>query len=210
LLVLFLFPNACAVLKSAGFLKSLLSPVKTVEPNGMHMNKSKLLIWVIASVTAGTALYVILPMHWKYWWYMLQIWIQGDNPFKKFPFWVLPVSIMLDLVLIFKLIASYGIFKLQRWGRTLAIYALSADFLLRLVGFINRVTYNWLHPEMIQRQKEILESALSRGYVRVTTISAIPGYIIGLLSLMSIIILIIRPVKERFLRGTRGTQSENA
>jgi hypothetical protein len=165
----------------------------------MHMNKTKLLIWVIASVTAGTALYILLPTHWKYWWHTIQWWIQEGYPFKKFPFWVLPLGIIFDLILMLKLIASYGMFKLQSWGRTIAIYALSADFLLRLAGFINVHTYYWRHPEMVQRHKEMLESALSQGGVRVTTISVIPGYIIGLLSLISVIILIIRPVKERFI-----------
>ena len=166
----------------------------------MHMSGIKSLIWVIASVTAATALYVLLPTHWKYWWHMLQLWIQGDSPYRDFTFWVLPVGIFFDLILIFKLIASYGLFKLQCWGRTLAIYVLFADFLLRLAGFINVYTYYWRHPEMVQRHKEMLESALSRGYAQVTTISAIPGYIIGLLSLISVIILIIRPAKGGFLR----------
>ncbi len=176
----------------------------------MHINKSKFLIWLIASVTAGTALYDILPTYWQYWWHMLQLWIQGNNPYRDFPFWVLPVGIVFDLILVFKLIAAYGMFKFKHWGRILAIYVLSADFLLRLAGFINRVTYYWRHPEMVQRHKEMLESALSQGYVEVTTISAIPGYIVGLLSLISIIILITGPVKERFRRIPIETKSESA
>jgi hypothetical protein len=161
------------------------------------MNKTRLLIWGIASVTAGTALYVLLPI-WKHWWYILQFWIQGGNPYKDFPFWVLPGQVLLDLMLMLKLIASYGMFRFQSWARTLAIYVLSADFLLRLAGFINVHTYYWRHPEMVQRHKEMFESALSRGYVFEFTISLIPGYIIGLLSLISVIILILRPVNERF------------
>jgi hypothetical protein len=175
------------------------------------MNKSKSLIWLIASLTAGTALYVILPTYWKYWWQMLQLWIQGDNPYRDFPFWVLPVGIVFDLILVFKLIAAYGMFKFKHWGRTLAIYVLSGDFLLRLAGFINSVTYHWRHPEMVQRHKEMLESMASQGGIQIITISLIPGYIIGLLSLISVIILIIRPVKERFKGIPVEThKSENA
>ena len=111
------------------------------------MNKTKLLIWVIAFLTAGTALYVLFPTHWKYWWDMLHFWIQEGNPFKGFPFWVLLPGIIFDLILIFKLIASYSMFKLQSWGRTLAIYVLSADFLLGLAGFINQQTFSWRHHE---------------------------------------------------------------
>ncbi len=145
------------------------------------------MIWGVASVTAGTALYVLFPTHWKYWWHTIQWWIQVGNPFKEFPFWVLPLGIILDLVLILKLIASYGMVRFQSWGRILAIYVLSADFLFGLAGFINMQIYYLRHPELVQRHKEMLESAL-------------PEYVIGLLSLISIIILFTRPVKERFGR----------
>jgi hypothetical protein len=175
------------------------------------MNKTKSLIWVIASVTAGTALYVLLPTHWKYWWYMLQLWIQEGNPFKSFPFWVLPGTVFLDLILIFKLIASYGMFRFQSWGRTLAISVLSADFIFRLAGFINVQIYSWRHPEMIQRYNEWMESMASRGDIQRISISLIPGYIIGLLSLISVIVLIIRPVRERFRKvAIEADKSESA
>jgi hypothetical protein len=106
------------------------------------------------------------------------------------------------------MIASYGLFKFQSWGRTLAIYVLSTDFLIRLAGFINMVTYHWRHPEMIQRYKEWMAT---HEQVQRITISLIPGYIIGLLSLISVIILIIRPVKERFVRvSVEALKSENA
>jgi hypothetical protein len=175
------------------------------------MNKTRLLIWGIASVTAGTALYVLLPTHWKHWWYILQLWIQGDNPYKSFPFWVLPGEVLLNLILIFKLIASYGMFRFQSWGRTLAIYVLSADFIFRLAGFINVQTYRWRHPEMIQRYNEWMESMASHGDIQRITISFIPGYIIGLLSLISVIILIIGPVKDRFRKvAIEADKSESA
>ena len=163
----------------------------------MHMDKTKSLIWVIASVTAGTALYILLPGHWKYWWYMLQSWIQDGNPFRNFPFWVLPAGIIFDLVLIFKLIASYGMFKLQSWGRTLALYVLSVDFLLRLAGFINVLTYPSRHPEMIQRYNEMNSMP---GHVTIITGSLIPSYIIGLLSLICGILLMTKPVRNTFRR----------
>jgi len=177
----------------------------------MHMDKTRLLIWGIASVTAGTALYILLPSHWKHWWHTLQLWIQEGNPYKSFPFWVLPGEIFLDLILIFKLIASYGMFRFQSWGRTLAIYVLSVDFIFRLAGFINVQTYHWRHPEMIQRYNEWMESMASHGDIQRITISLIPSYIIGLLSLMSVIILITRPVKERFITApVEAHKSESA
>ena len=172
------------------------------------MDKTKSLIWAIGSVTAVTALYILLPSHWKHWWYTLQSWIQEGNPYKNFPFWVLPAGIIFDLILIFKLIASCGMFKLQSWGRALAIYVLSADFLLRLAGFINVLTYISRHPEMIQRYNEMKSMP---GHITIITGSLIPSYIIGLLSLISAIILITRPVKERFIRApVEARKSESA
>jgi hypothetical protein len=172
------------------------------------MDKTKSLIWAIASVTAVTALYILLPSHWKHWWYTLQSWIQEGNPYKNFPFWVLPAGIIFDLILIFKLIASCGMFKLQSWGRTHAIYVLSADFFLRLAGFINVLTYPSRHPEMIQRYNEMKSMP---GHITIITGSLIPSYIIGLLSLISAIILITRPVKERFIRApVEARKSESA
>ncbi len=142
---------------------------------------------------------------------MLQSWIQEGNPFKNFPFWVVPVGIFFDLILISKLVASYGMVRFQSWGRTLAIYVLSTDFIFRLAGFINVQTYPWRHPGMIQRYNEWVESVASRGNIQTITISLIPSYIIGLLSLISVIILIIRPVKERFKQvAIEADKSESA
>jgi hypothetical protein len=173
------------------------------------MNKTKLLIWVIALVNAGTALYVLLPTHWKHWWHMFQLWIREEGAFNNFPFWVLAAGIILDLILILKLIAAYGLFRFQAWGRALAIYVLTADFLFRLAGFINVLTYDWHHPEMIQRYNEMKSMTLpGEGTIEG---SLIASYIIGLLSLISVIILVVRPVKER-LRTIAGEayKSESA
>jgi len=160
------------------------------------MNKTKLLIWVIALVTGGTALYVLLPTHWKHWWHMLQLWVREEGAVNNFPFWVLTAGIILDLLLILKLVAAYGLFRLQAWGRALALYVLSAEFLFRLAGFINVLTYDWRYPEMIRRHNEMKSmTLLGEGTI---TVSLIPSYIIGLLSLISVIILMIRPIKERF------------
>ena len=89
-------------------------------------------------------------------------------------------------------------FKLQSWGRTLAIYVLSADFIIRIAGFINVQTYYWWHPEMIQRYNE-MTSMPSLGHVTITG-SYIPSYIIGLLSLICGILLMTKPVRNTFRR----------
>jgi hypothetical protein len=156
------------------------------------MNKTRLLIWVIAFFVAGTALYDLLPTFWRHWWNVLQLWIQGDNPYKSFPFWVLPVEVFFDLIYIFKLIASYGMFRFRSWGRTLAVYVLSADFIIGLIGFINRQTYHWRHPE---------PPPIPPGYVQVQVISLWPFYIIAIISLLSVIALTKKSVRVGFEKG---------
>ncbi len=154
--------------------------------------KSKFLIWMIAAVTAGAALYIGLPINCTLWWQQLQLWIQD------YPFWLISVAIISSLIPIFKLVAAYGLYKLRNWGRMLAIYTLSTDFLIRLAGFINQITYYWRHPEMVQRDKELLASALANKKMAVIHINLIPGYIIAISSLICVILLFLRPVKEVF------------
>jgi hypothetical protein len=145
-------------------------------------------------------------MDWKYRWDTIQFWIQVGNPFK-IPFWLF-LWIIFEFILILKLIASYGLFRFRSWGRTLAIYILSADFISRLAGFVNVQTSHWRHPEMIQRYNEWVASHPNTQRI---TISFIPGYIIGLLSLISVIILVIKPVKEKFRKNAiKADRSESA
>ena len=150
-------------------------------------------------VTVGTALYDLFPTYWKHWWVTFQLWVQGQDPFGNLSFWVLPATILFDLCLIFKLIASWGMFRLRSWGKTAAIYLLSADFLFRLAGFINVQTYYWRHPERFQPDLELLSEVKSMpSHYEMITVSYIPSYIIGLLSLLSVFILLNGSVRKAF------------
>jgi hypothetical protein len=53
-------------------------------------------------------------------------------------------------------VAAYGLFKIRRWGKNLTVGILSADFIIRAIGFIHISTYSWRHPEI----KQIAENAL--------------------------------------------------
>jgi hypothetical protein len=119
--------------------------------------------------------------------------IQGENPFRYFQLWTYAVWFLFDITLIFKFISSYGLFRFRKWGRTVTVCALFSDFLLRLGGVINAWTYDLRHPELyakLQSNPPLPEYAI--------TYSMIPSYVIALLSLISAIILLSKPVEEFF------------
>ena len=95
--------------------------------------------------------------------------------------------ILFDTVVILKLVSAYGLFRIRLWGRIVAIVVLSFDFLVRLAGAINTWTYNIRHPEL---------PPIPENTTLVEVISMWPSYIIGIISLLSVIILLSRPVKE--------------
>jgi hypothetical protein len=140
----------------------------------MKACKSKIIIWLIAAIIAGTVFYILLPNYWKR--NSLALWIQFGNQLKYLPFWKILLIILFDLILLFRLIASYGLIRLRNWGRVIAICVLSADFLFRLWAFI----YGLIYFHTIEN-------------------SFIPSHLIGALSLILLVTLMRKPIKERFL-----------
>ena len=166
----------------------------------------KYLLRIIAVVTAATAFYVLFPTYWlmRHWWQIISAYFQGVNPFQYFEFWIYPAWALMDLILIFKLISSYRLFRFRKWGRTVALYVLFSDFLLRLGGVINTWTYHFRHPELyskLQSNPPLPEYTL--------TYSMIPSYVIALLSLISVIILLSKPVKEIYLSNSHNNRFHN-
>lgn len=100
--------------------------------------------------------------------------------------------ILFNLILLGKLLAIYGLLRFKLWGRNIAICVLTSDFLLRLAGAVNMWTFQLRHPE----PPSIPASSES---VYVGTVSVIPSYVIGLLSLISVIILTRKNIREAFL-----------
>lgn len=154
----------------------------------MHENRTRFLIRLIAVGTTGTALYVLLPTYWKYWWEIIGFWVrEGISPFARHASWLFPAMILFDLILLFKLVTAYGLFRLRSWAITPAICVLSLDFIFRLWGAINTWTYTLRHPE---------PPPIPTEGVVVKVISMWPSYIIGAISLVSLIILFRKSVRE--------------
>jgi hypothetical protein len=161
----------------------------------MQMDKKILLVRAVAIVTAGTAVYLLVTGHLKYWWHLFQLFIEFPPLFfHHFDPFIFLLSMVVYLIIIFKFIAAFGMFKLESWSRKLAISVLSVDFLLRLAGAINTLTWYLRHPEA-QPISEIIQGFES-GEVEVVVVSLLSSYIIGAISLIFIIILTRRFVKE--------------
>ena len=154
----------------------------------MQDSRIRFLIRLIALATVGTALYVLLPIYWKYWWDIIGLWVrQGKTPFAGHASWLFPSLILFDLILLFKLVVAYGLFRLRPWAITFAFWVLIFDFLLRLCGAINTWTYTLRHPE---------PPPIPTEGVVLKVISYWPSYIIGAISLVSLIILFRKSVRE--------------
>jgi hypothetical protein len=147
-----------------------------------RMNKTERWIWAVAAVTAGTALY-LLPDLCEGWSIELHMWLrEGNPPFIKYSI-LTKMLAFYGLIFVAKVIASYGLFRFRSWGRTLAICALSVEFLYILPWVIKAITVYLRHPEWVRFH---------------TIIKLILGWTPGYLSLICVIILLAGPVRERF------------
>jgi hypothetical protein len=130
-------------------------------------------------------------------WYLSEI-MKGQYPIAAKDVWMVGITFFAFIILLLRPVAAYGLFYLRRWGKTLAVAIFTGDFIIRAIGFINISTYSLRHPESRQLAATIMKSiadAQARGEkTHYEIISMVPSYIIGLISLISVIILLkIKP-----------------
>lgn len=155
------------------------------------------IIKVIALIIAASALYPIIGS-WDSIWWGLAATLQGQDDFSSLnkSLWFGPTTIILYVIILFKLIAAHGLFRLKSWGRTLTIGVLFCDFLIKLLGAVNIWTYYWRHPEALEMIESLQASSQD---VHVQTVSMWPSYISGVFSLICIVFLLRQSTKEKFL-----------
>ncbi len=160
--------------------------------NQVVMNKdSRFITILVASLTAGTALYILVRGWWEIIYFFSSL-VRGDYPFDVMPWWMMAGGIVIYLVTLGKTISAYGVYRLRPWGWGLALLALSIDFLYRLFGAINYFTFSIQHPEPLP---------IPPGYADIKVVSLWPSYIICLISLLSIVALTRKSVKVAFKKG---------
>ncbi len=151
------------------------------------MNK-KSLIWIIATVTLVPSLDSLLRdyrgiVHYFEWL------INGEIPNEIMPLWLTIGTFFIYAVLLLRPISAYGLFRLSKWGKPLAIGTLILDFTIRLAGFINAWTYYYRNPEARKMLEEV-EKQIASGQVQAIQYSMIPSYIIAATCVVSVVILL--------------------
>lgn len=161
----------------------------------------RLFVRSIAIIIAITALYVLYD--WKAIGLLFSDLIHGNLQSDIVPWWLNIMTLVFYVAQIAKLIASYGLFQLQSWGRNIVIYGLVSDFLVRLFGAINLWTYYDRHPELLEVHKKMFESlakARQEGEVVYSeVISMWPSYVLGILNILLALIIFL-PVTKTVLK----------
>jgi hypothetical protein len=97
--------------------------------------------------------------------------------------------LFLLFIQILKVLSGSGLLFLKNWGRNLAIPVLILESLVRLAGVINYWTYTLRHPETSTIPPE--------GTIK-AVISLWPGYVDFLIILISLLVLLSKPVAKVF------------
>ena len=94
----------------------------------------KSLVKTIAAVCALIGIY-FLVLNWRgYVWHLSEL-IKGQYPFVDHEIWMVVITIGATIILLLRPIAGYGLFKLKKWGKNLAVCVLATDFLGRPLFF---------------------------------------------------------------------------
>ena len=153
----------------------------------------KLLVKTIAAVCALIGIYYLF-LNWRgHVWYLSELY-KGQYPFVDHDIWMVVITIGATIILLLRPIAGYALFRLKKWGKNLAVCVLATDFLIRGIGFIHTWTYSIRNPQQKKIAEEMLKSAKeaqARGEnVHIEAVSMIPSYIIGIVSLISVVLLL--------------------
>jgi len=175
---------------------------QTTGPNpsgGVFLTAGKMkkyIILFIAALTGGTALYVLIPEHLRYWAHVVGDIARGQNPFADTPVGLLALMIGFDAILLGKLIAATGLIFLAKWAWPLSMVVLSGDVIMRIIGIINILTTS---------EDEYLPAFDAEAVV--FTVSTYPTYIITAISVASLIALASRPIRQSFVDKSMSTHN---
>lgn len=153
------------------------------------MKKEKIVIYVIAVITAIPGFYYLLSDPRGLFYYFKWL-FNGEIPSKTMPLWGTILTFLFYLVLLLRPVSAYGLVKLKAWGKGLSIGTLSLDLIIRIIGFINMWTYYDSHPEARKLLEEFENSIASGQLQHVEYVSFIPSYVIAATCLISLIFLL--------------------
>lgn len=117
--------------------------------------------------------------------------------FGSQPFYIGISWILMEFIPPFLLVSFLGVFNIKLWGRVVAIFTLSTDLAIRLLGAIHSWTYYMFNPEMKEVHQAMLDAAL-KNQQNIETVSMWPSYIIGIIDIILLAILFYPAIKEIF------------
>lgn len=107
--------------------------------------------------------------------------------------------VLFELVLIAKLVVAYGLLRVCSWARPVAIAVLTADFVFRASGAVTSFLVAAFVPPMPL-------PPMPKGAVTIV-ISMWPSYVIGIISIVSVLVLIKKPIKNLFAKSKSLTNN---
>jgi len=142
--------------------------------------KQKNLIRYLAIVIATTTIFSTI-YNWPNVWGSISYSFRLDS-FDSYALKILIILIpALCLLPIAKIITAFGLFRLRPWGRTTAIFVFSIDLLVRIYFTYYLLSQHLGDPENTRK-----------------FFSLLPNYILGLISLVTVILLLLKQFKEAF------------
>jgi hypothetical protein len=149
--------------------------------------KQKMIIKVVATMTAATGLFELCRYGLHSYWITFTHFSDTLDLVEPFGF---ALGIVIMLIPLLKLAAAIGLFLPKRWGWLLALIILGLNFLGGIQAAIRMCIYSFNPP--------VLAPPPMDPNVTVQVISMWPMYIIAIISLISMIILLQKPIKKKF------------
>ena len=147
--------------------------------------KENIIIKVVALATAATGLFSFVRFFKSNMQFLSNVrFVAKDLNALQF----IPTLIIL-IIPVLKTAVAYGIFRSKHWAWISAVVMLSVDSLFRVSGAINWIIFPILFPQTSQ-------PPISKGVIT-GSISILPSLVIAIISLISIFILIQKPIKNQ-------------
>jgi len=151
----------------------------------------KKIVQTIAILCIIIGLFYLIKSYKAHFWFITMLFDERYAQRAQNPLGANIILISYQVILMLRPIVGLELLKLKTWGRNFTIIVLSADFVLRVISFINAHTYALRHPEMADKVAEMIANG-----AEVSKVSMIPSYFIAAISLVSVIILIKTNLNE--------------
>lgn len=165
----------------------------------MQEKRKIMVVRLIGLLTLATGLYEIRPVwqpHVHMWLHLrsyVYCWGRLPELFGIVGTYSAILVILAQSTLIAKLIVVYGLFRVRSWGRPAAMVVLTADFVLRANVAITMFLLTALVPPTPP-------PPMPEGGVTMT-IFMWPSYLIAIISIVSVLVLIQKPIKNLFAKS---------